>query len=97
MQGSRWINADVLLSTHGGEKLLPKTLRREGAMNEQQLHDISLVQALSRREPYRSKPWARVALMVAARAIERGRLLTASEQFENLKTALDQQKENENE
>lgn len=46
-----------------------------------------LVEALITEAPYRNRPWARMALSTAARAIRRGRHLTAAEKVRNLADA----------
>ncbi len=48
----------------------------------------ALCRQLIKERPFADQQWARLALGVAARAIERGRLLTAGEKLENLRKAL---------
>lgn len=47
-----------------------------------------LVEAMISEIPYKDKPWARCALLVAARAIRRGRHLTEQEKLANLIAAI---------
>lgn len=49
-----------------------------------------LVEQMLDMDPWKDQAWARCALMVAARAIRRGRHLTASEQLENLAKSLEE-------
>lgn len=48
-----------------------------------------LVDALKQHPILGEKPWARMALTVAARAIRRGRLLTEREQLGNLAASME--------
>lgn len=52
-------------------------------------YDAGIVRALAKQEPYSKQPWARMALFTAARAIDRGRLLTDAEKMENLAAAFE--------
>lgn len=57
--------------------------------------DAELVRSLSKEKPYQEQPWARMALFIAANAIDRGRLLTDAEKMENLATAFDEEGDHE--
>lgn len=58
---------------------------------EQQKYDAGLVRTLMDQKPYKNQPWARMALAVAASAIERGRHLTNAEKDENLAQAFEEE------
>lgn len=62
--------------------------------NKTNLH-AKLVSDMIDEEPWKSHMWARCALMIAARAIRRGRHLTDEEKLENLWKALQEQKGDE--
>lgn len=48
-----------------------------------------LVEAMIHEAPYKDRPWARVALAIAARAIRRGRHLTDQEKLLNLADSME--------
>jgi hypothetical protein len=48
------------------------------------LRHSQLVEQMIHETPWKDQPWARAALMIAARAIRRGRHLTEREKLENL-------------
>ena len=47
-----------------------------------------LVRAMIKQAPWKDQMWSRAALIIAARAIDRGRHLTNMEKAKNLRTAL---------
>lgn len=67
-------------------------LARIDVINER---NAAICKALMNERPYKDQPWARIALAAAARAIRRGRLLTAAEQNENLARAFEEEGDQE--
>ena len=57
-------------------------------LEEQREMDAALCQAVGRQFPFSDKPWAVLALRVAAGAIMRGRLMTPREKRTQLEKAL---------
>ena len=57
--------------------------------------DAALCEALAKEKPFCDKPWVRLALMTAAKAIRRGRLLTTAEKNENLALAFEEKGDKE--
>ena len=57
-------------------------------LEEQRETDAALCQAVGRQFPFSDKPWAVLALKVAAGAIMRGRLMTPREKRMNLEKEL---------
>jgi len=58
---------------------------------QQRDRDLEIVRSLAKQKPYCDQAWARMALAIAASAIERGRLLTDAEKNENLAKAFDEE------
>ena len=65
--------------------------------NEQRVreHCAQIVEELRSSHPWNEKPWAKMALFIAARAIRRGRNLTAAEKLENLAKSFEDEGEPE--
>jgi hypothetical protein len=61
-------------------------MKREIEIN--QTEAAALVRAMIDQAPWKDQLWSRAALMMAARAIERGRHLTGAERAGNLQRAL---------
>ncbi len=61
----------------------------------QKEYDAALVRRLMDQPPLKDQKWARLALAAAARAIERGRLLTEAEKLENIALAFDEEGDHE--
>lgn len=61
-------------------------VQREKAINQDGA--AALVRAMAHQYPWSERPFARAALAIAARAIERGRHLTGPEKLRNLRRAL---------
>lgn len=62
---------------------------------QQRKYDALLCRKLANEKPYCDQPWARMALFIAANAIERGRLLSDAEKNENLAAAFDEDGDHE--
>lgn len=56
---------------------------------DQRLRCAALVKEMIDWPQFADKPWVRVALAIASRAIERGRHLTDAEKAENLRQAME--------
>lgn len=81
----QWDEHSAALSRRGAGRAMNR-VKRDVHIDQNAAAD--LVRVMITEPPWCEHAWARVALMLAARAIERGRHLTGAERMINLRAAL---------
>jgi len=88
----RFLQIDVVDAKKIYQSIMSTTIDAAAAERER---CAAMLKELSGQSPLSDNSWARVALAIGARAIQRGRLLTDQEKLENLAKAFEEEGDHE--